>query len=170
MEWNQTFGGFEEEEAWALLQTDDGGFLFSGWTKSYDSDGSDIWVIKTNSNGVIGWNQTYGSKTYEYAYDLIKTSDGQFVIAGSSLIKINETGKVKWSYSLNRKKYSVIKDIIVTPEDYFIITGQNLESSDENIYLAKVSETTLARKVTCFDIFSLISAILIITIWIKRKH
>ncbi|MFX0181886.1 MAG: hypothetical protein ACFE95_02290 [Candidatus Hodarchaeota archaeon] len=113
------------------------------------------------------WNQTYGSGI---AYDLIKTSDGQFVIAGSSLIKINETGKVKWSYFSDRRKYSFAKDI-VTSDDYFVFTGQNLENIyDENIYLAKFCETTFANKVPSFDFFFPILAVLIITIWIKRRH
>ena len=50
-EWNRTFGGEQNDEAWVVKQTLDGGYIVGGYINSSGSE--DIWIIKTNSSGYI---------------------------------------------------------------------------------------------------------------------
>ncbi len=68
--------------AYALIQTLDGGFALVGETYSYHNGSSDIWLVKTNENGIVEWNQTYRGTGREGVSSLIHIADNEFVLAG----------------------------------------------------------------------------------------
>jgi len=49
--WDKTFGGSENDEAHSIIQTEDGGYVVAGWTKSKGAGNSDVWVLKLDENG-----------------------------------------------------------------------------------------------------------------------
>jgi hypothetical protein len=49
--WEKTFGGMNDEQAWEIAPTSDGGFIVAGETGSYGEGGFDAWVLKLDSNG-----------------------------------------------------------------------------------------------------------------------
>jgi hypothetical protein len=84
MEWNQTYGGKEHEEAYSLVVTSDGGYALAGYTESFGAGGADFWLIKTDAYGNVEWNQTYDGAQYDHAYSLVETSDRGYAIAGTT--------------------------------------------------------------------------------------
>jgi hypothetical protein len=47
----RTFGGDQEERAFSVVATADGGFAVGGWTGSSGAGGTDAWLVKTDSTG-----------------------------------------------------------------------------------------------------------------------
>ena len=80
--WHQTFGGTGSDEALDLVQTVDGGFALAGYTQSYGQGGRDMWLVKTDANGVMIWNQTYGGLESEIGRSVIQTVDGRLALVG----------------------------------------------------------------------------------------
>ncbi len=56
VQWSKIYGGALEDRALRVLQTSDGGYAFTGYTKSSGGGGLDIWFVKTNEVGETGVN------------------------------------------------------------------------------------------------------------------
>ncbi|MCD4846304.1 MAG: hypothetical protein K8R25_17645 [Methanosarcinales archaeon] len=51
-QWNETFGGTDNDFAQSIQQTTDGGYIIAGSTESYSAGGKDFWVIKVGGNQI----------------------------------------------------------------------------------------------------------------------
>ena len=59
MQWTKTFGGLDAEAGYSVAQTHDGGYVINGNSySSFATFSTDIYFIKTDSNGNSGCNET----------------------------------------------------------------------------------------------------------------
>jgi hypothetical protein len=106
--WQTNKGGVYNEGGYAGVQTDDGNYIVLGNTFSFGAGDFDIYLLKLNSVGDTIWTRTYGGDSTEYGYDIQKTSDGGYILVGSTrsigngkrdvyLVRIDSLGQVVWS-------------------------------------------------------------------------
>jgi predicted secreted protein len=86
-EWNKTYGGAGVDPAHSLVETSvveagDGGYALAGFTVSFGAGGQDGWLIKTDANGNMEWNQTYGGNENDFLNSVVRTDDGGYALAG----------------------------------------------------------------------------------------
>jgi hypothetical protein len=81
-EWSQTLGGGDHDWGQSVRPTWDDGYIIAGFTESYGSGGSDVYLIKSDAAGEEQWSQTFGGVNQEYGYDVQQTSDGGYIITG----------------------------------------------------------------------------------------
>jgi hypothetical protein len=125
VEWNRTYEGAGDELAWPLVQTADGGYALAGRTiKSYDPYDSDFWLVKTDSEGNMQWNKTYGGAGEDDAYSLIQTHDGGYALAGSTTVFDPEHGDA-WLIKIKRARIpgDINADGTVNVFDAVILSG-----------------------------------------------
>ena len=82
LRWSNTFGGAELDIGYSIKQTSDGGYIIAGKTDSFGVDYRDMYLVKTNSGGVIEWSTTHGSGGDDSGESIALTRDGGFVVAG----------------------------------------------------------------------------------------
>ncbi len=112
LEWNETYGGLDDDYGYWVEQTDDGGYIITGLTRSYGP--GVLWLLKANSTGDPEWNKTYDG----VGNCVLQTSDKGYIIVGHTesygagsndvwLIKTNSTGGLEW----NKTYGGVLDDI-----------------------------------------------------------
>jgi hypothetical protein len=149
--WDKTIGGSGNEQAYSIIQTSDGGFVLAGHSpspisgdKSEASRGlSDYWIVKLNSAGQKVWDRTFGGSNNDYGVSIISTSDGGFIVAGSSfstlsgdksqankaqvdywIVKLNSTGQKVWDKTFGGGlNGNWGNSIIETTDGGFIVSG-----------------------------------------------
>lgn len=105
--WDQNVGGQAIDSANALVQTQDGGYAIVGTTWSSGQGRSDVWLLKTNAQGKIEWNKTFGGIRTDEGVDIALLPDQGFLILARiqsneaiepepTLIKTDSQGKVIW--------------------------------------------------------------------------
>ena len=129
MQWNGTYANGDENSAYSVVQTSDGGFALGGWMwLRTNGGGYNIAIVKTNATGKMEWTKYYSAG---FAYSLTKTSDGNFAIAGDKLVKVNATGGKQWEIGLEGQASSVVQ----TQDGSYAIAGY----ANNEPWLAKVN-------------------------------
>jgi hypothetical protein len=133
-EWNQTYGGVDDDFAYSVQQTVDEGYIIAGITESYGAGFWDCWLIKTDENGNEEWNQTYGGIDDDRAYSVQQTQDEGFIIAGATnsfgvgnddcwLIKTDENGDEEWNQIYDFDSFDKARSVQQTTDGGYIIAG-----------------------------------------------
>ena len=83
--WSRTYGGSGTDQGRHIAETLDQGHIISGYTDSYGSMGGfNFWLIKTDLNGNLEWQEYYGGNGDDRAFCGIQASDGGYAIAGQT--------------------------------------------------------------------------------------
>ncbi|AZA48561.1 T9SS C-terminal target domain-containing protein [Chryseobacterium carnipullorum] len=90
--WTQNLGTTDDEKAYSIQQTSDGGFIVAG--AIYAAGVGPVTrynmvAIKTDPNGNIEWRKSFGGSDDEVAYSVKQTTDGGYILAGSTQTKNN---------------------------------------------------------------------------------
>ena len=196
--WNQTYGSSDDERAYDIKLTDDGGYIIAGlaypdgqnyefyllkvdsngnqeWSNSFDVnngfarslaltyDGGylmlgysdfDLCIIKTDSNGNLQFNQTYGGSSRDEGYSIKRTPDGGFILAGqitnqsgtgkdAILMKTDTLGDTLWTKTYGGTKDEIFNSIALTVDGGYIMTGSTSSygSGKKDTYTVKTNNS-----------------------------
>jgi hypothetical protein len=136
--WEVTFGGNGDDygHSKSSFQTIDDGYLMCGFSSSFGSGGFDVWVIKTDSNGNMIWNKTYGSMDNDVCWSITSTDDGGFVsvvtmnyggFSGDKddihLVKFDINGNIEWIREHGGPGIQIGGFVDYTVDGGFIVSG-----------------------------------------------
>ncbi|KYK24761.1 hypothetical protein AYK25_01660 [Thermoplasmatales archaeon SM1-50] len=150
--WTRTLGLFNYyDDSLSVQQTTDEGYILTGWTGSYGAGSSDVWLIKLNAVGVDEWIQTFGGNGLDGGDCVQQTSDGGYIIAGSThsfdsggngdiwLIKTDANGNELWNKSFGGMYLDTGKYVQQTLDGGYIITGgtSSFSMGNDDVWLIK---------------------------------
>ena len=133
--WTKTYGGIYWDEASSVQQTSDGGYIITGYTKSYGNGGghSDVWLIKTDAVGDTMWTRTFGSFSDDYGYSVKQTADSGYIVTGQTLnigtgnnvylIKTDASGDSLWTKSFGGSTHEAGYSVLQNTDGGYFITG-----------------------------------------------
>jgi hypothetical protein len=157
--WQETIGGDVIDHLISIEQTSDGGYILGGYSASNVSGdktenclgGWDFWIIKTDSVGSIQWQNTIGGSLADYLYTIEQTSDGGFILGGSSksnisgdktengfgledywIVKIDSNGNVEWQKTFGGSSHDILKSVKQTSDGGFVLGGMSRSNISVN--------------------------------------
>jgi len=143
--WEETYGGAGTDGIRGALPVS-GGWLLYGTTKSKGAGYEDGWIIKTDQDGNVLWEKTYGnSNDNSLRYGVIG-NDGNFVFTGYSyqsaggmqlwVLKLDANGAVLWEKFLGASSYSEYGWGLAANKTGYLVAGE---------YKYTVSSTTYQK-------------------------
>ncbi|MGZ3861763.1 MAG: T9SS type A sorting domain-containing protein [Bacteroidia bacterium] len=143
-----------------------GGYIICGYTNSSGAGGYDFYVAKLNDDATlsVAWQKTIGrSGQDDYAWKVIETSDGGFVIAGYTeststfyddgyVVKLSSVGALLWTRIINFGG-STVDDVIysITEMSDGTLTAAGFTKSDPDsdiLLVALASDGTITSSCT----------------------
>jgi len=151
MQWNQTYGGTNDDRSVSVVQTDDGGYALAGYTWSFGAGDIDWWLVKIDANGNMQWNRTYGGTGRDAACFVAQTDDGGYALAGYThsygaggydfwLVKINATGDMEWNETYGGSHDELAHSTVQTDDGGYALAGQKWIGGNWDFCLVKTDE------------------------------
>ncbi|MCD4793583.1 MAG: T9SS type A sorting domain-containing protein [Bacteroidales bacterium] len=133
-EWSKTFGEEDNTEVGhCVKQTSDGGYIITGYTYTNSAGSSDVWLMKTDEDGIIEWDNTFGDTEPEHGYSVIQSGE-EYIVAGYTksygegdydvwLLKTDNAGNEIWNKTYGGTEDDRSFDIKPTLDNNYIIAG-----------------------------------------------
>jgi hypothetical protein len=157
IQWQKSYGGTSDDFNPSIKQTTDGGYVIAGSSLSNDGDvtghntggyGADYWVIKVDTSGNIQWQKSYGGNSDDQAYDVKQTSDGGYILSGTSnstdgdvtgnhggydywVVKIKANGNIQWQKSYGGSEWDLFPAIQQTKDGGYVLAGSTTSSDGQ---------------------------------------
>ena len=152
IQWEQSFGGNGDDNAYSVKQTLDGGYIVAGGSSTNSISGDvtcnieewEYWVVKLSDTGSIEWTGCYGdpssATSFTKAYAINLTADSGYMLIGQSnenggevtgnhgnadywVIHISSTGALLWEKSYGGSQLDVGESIQQTSDGGYIAAG-----------------------------------------------
>lgn len=153
--WQKCLGGSQDEMAYDVQQTTNGGYIVVGTTTSDDgavtgtSGTINAWVVKLDSSGNLDWQRSLGGRGSDYAHSVDQTTDGGYIVAGSTssnegdvsgnkgggdvwVFKLDNLGNLLWQKCLGGSEDDAAWSIQQTTDDGYIVAGMT-RSNDGDV-------------------------------------
>ena len=149
--WENTVGGGNYDKLYAVEETPDGGYIVGGqslsgggWGDKSESNkgGYDYWIVKLDEDGVVEWDRSYGGLGNDQLYNVQPTSDGGYLIAGTSdsgisgdktenrvgnsdywVIKTDASGNIIWQNDIGGLMFDNVYSAYETADGGYILGG-----------------------------------------------
>jgi len=149
--WGRPFGGTGDDLGRSLIQTDDGGFAITGYTKSFGAGSRDIYLVKTDSTGTELWSETFGDVNNDEGWDLVTSPlDGGLVVLGYLtpsgggcsdlyLFKTDSDGNEVWESAIGCNDTDYPGAVANTSDGGFALAAEQFDGSYFDGWLVKVA-------------------------------
>jgi len=167
LKWSKTYGGVLSDVAKSVVVNPaDSGFIFTGHTSSFGNGGYDVYVVRTDKNGVVIWQKSFGGLDWDFGKDIVFAPDGNLVICGNThsmgygkkdgyVLKVNlGNGALMWQKYFGGSENDELVSVLYTSDALFSLCGTKTTNDINNdFWLLKLSvngDSILSKSITSF--------------------
>ncbi len=126
--------------------TRDGGYIAAGTKETKTESKNDFWIVKTDNNGQIIWEKTYGGVGWDKVNDICSIRSGGYILIGETIfkhshgrtvkvLKLKENGTLSWKKSFHAGDDNEVNAVIEAGDGDLLITGSVFYQKKKNAYL-----------------------------------
>lgn len=157
--WDHSYGGTRADYFRGMDHAGDGGFILGGVTLSVGGGNKtspyygneDSWIVRIAADGNVLWNKSFGGAGNDSCNAVRRTSDGGFVIGGSSnsgvngnktspnrggydywVVRLDSNGEKLWDASFGGASHDFLTDFRQTADGGFVLGGFSLSEPDDH--------------------------------------
>ncbi|MDX9771641.1 MAG: hypothetical protein RBT19_14865, partial [Tenuifilaceae bacterium] len=180
IEYQQCYGGSDTDYPTSIIALDNG-FIVLGTSYSDDGDVSfqygegDIWLVRSDANGNILWEKTYGGSENDNGFSILPTPEGGFLLFGETfsadgdvghsngfldywVIKTDSMGNLEWEQTYGGSKNDYAYQAIIAHDGGYILTGNTFSSDgdvsfhhgDRDVWVVKISAEGMLEWERCY--------------------
>jgi len=157
--WTRTYGGADIDVAHDAQPATGGGFILTGYTRSYGAGGHDLWLFKTDPGGAPEWNVAFGGGSDDEGHAVCQTADGGYAAAGFTkstgaggkdvwLVKVDAAGEPRWTRSFGGSSDDEAYAIRETADGGLILAGATSSfgtAGSRDLWLIKTDSTGISE-------------------------
>jgi hypothetical protein len=155
VQWEHSYGGSSDDQAFSIKPTVDGGYIIAGETWSTNGDitsnhgSADLLLLKIDGNGNVLWENSLGGSSTEGARSVIETFDSSYVAVGYTysnngditlnhgfrdawITKTSNSGQLIWQKTIGGSMNDALVSVQQTSDRGFITAGYS-SSNDSDI-------------------------------------
>jgi hypothetical protein len=156
LKWAQEYGGADYDFASAVIQLPDGSYVYAGNSRSAGtitptgSSGYDVWLSKTDNNGIKKWSNTYGTSDDEYATGIVRTTDDGFLVTGyrflnfkntAFAIKTDSSGTQQWQKNLVQSDDAQATGVVSIGDGSYLVIGYTTTGNGKDGWITKIDNS-----------------------------
>ena len=162
MLWNKNYGGPNQQDAWTLIETSDGGYAIIGTTESLGAGGDDFWLVKTDANGTKEWDKTYGGTQDDIPRSVVQICNGGYALAGHTksfgagdfdawLVRTDADGNDLWDKTYGDANEDRVNSLIHTRDGGYALAGttKSFGAGDSDFWLIKLAPDEVCVEEPC---------------------
>jgi len=150
--WDRAYGGPGRDYGYDLCQCPDGGYLLVGQTSSFGAGLDDLYLIKTDADGDLIWQTTFGGAQIDAGHAICAGPDDHYVLCGSTesqgaglsdvwVIKVNADGQEVWSQTFGGTESDRGTDILAaTAGGYVALGASGSYSANRDVHVIRIGE------------------------------
>jgi hypothetical protein len=153
VEWRTTLGSEYEDQAGAICETADGGYVLVPryWYSTNSYGGRDAWLLRFDRKGMLVWSNFFGGSSNDWFQTIIPTRDGGWIAAGGTfspasgnktsptygdmdywVVRLDSNGNKLWDQTYGGSRNDQLCGICETTNGGFILAGQSISSTNGN--------------------------------------
>jgi hypothetical protein len=150
LEWSKAYTSAGTAYGTDILETNEGGFIISGYGDSLDGGEFDCLLIRTDSAGNVLWSKGIGDVGTDYAYSIVIAADGGYLLTGFTTsvsvtpyedvyaLKTDAAGNATWQRAYGGNDIEM-GNAAIALADGFVLTGltTSFGTGSSDIYLIR---------------------------------
>jgi hypothetical protein len=152
------YGGTDNDQGFALIEVSTGGFTVAGITRSFGSIDPrtlihtfDIWLLRTDTQGHLLWNHTYGGTADDICHSIVEVPDGGFAFSGefnssyqsvgggpliqyhpdAFIIRTDSNGEALWNQTYGSSANDFSRSLVQVEDGSFALSGFTNAASED---------------------------------------
>jgi hypothetical protein len=135
--WQKKYGDSSEEKGQVVLNSPDGGYILLGTVADFSTGLNDVLVIKTDSQGEVLWQKTYGDDGSNQVTTAQLTPEGDILFGGQNAVgrydfwlnKIDSQGNIIWQTTAGTESSDTATDLVINKDGSIVMVGYNISNA-----------------------------------------